>query len=170
MKRLGQPLNNGQAIAHGHFSEAVQYTFKKLTMTLGKVSTKTLHLHDIKQPVFYLELNLNEYISLLNKTKTPPVSIAKFPSVRRDLALLLDEKVTFQDIVQVAFQSEKKLLKDTFLFDIYQGDKLPKGKKSYAVGFVLQDNAATLTDVQIEKTMERITSGICGPLGAELRG
>ncbi len=170
MKRLRQSLSNGQAIAHEHFSECVQYTFKKLTMTLGKVSAKTLHQHDIKQPVFYLELNLNEYISLLNKTKTPPVSIAKFPAVRRDLALLLDEKVTFQDIAQAAFQSEKKLLKDAFLFDIYQGDKLPQGKKSYAVGFVLQDNTATLTDAQIEKTMERITQGICEPLGAELRG
>ena len=170
MHRLGQSLSNGQAIAHEHFSECVQYTFKKLTMTLGKVSAKTLHQHDIKQPVYYLELNLNEYISLLNKTKTPPVSIAKFPSVRRDLALLLDEKVTFQAISQAAFQSEKKLLKDAFLFDIYQGDKLPQGKKSYAVGFVLQDNTATLTDVQIEKTMERITKGICEPLGAELRG
>jgi phenylalanyl-tRNA synthetase beta chain len=107
---------------------------------------------------------------LLNKTKTPPVSIAKFPSVRRDLALLLDEKVSFQAIAQAAFQSEKKLLKDAFLFDIYQGDKLPQGKKSYAVGFVLQDHSATLTDGQIEKAMERITHGICEPLGAELRG
>ena len=107
---------------------------------------------------------------MLNKTKTPPVSIAKFPSVRRDLALLLDEKVSFQAIAQAAFQSEKKLLKDAFLFDIYQGDKLPQGKKSYAVGFVLQDHSATLTDGQIEKAMERITQGICEPLGAELRG
>lgn len=170
MKRLGQPLSNGQAIAHAHFSEAAQYAYKKLTITLGKVSAKTLHEHDIKQPVYYLELNLNEYISLLNKTKTPPVSIAKFPSVRRDLALLLDEKVSFQAIAQAAFQSEKKLLKDAFLFDIYQGDKLPQGKKSYAVGFVLQDHSATLTDGQIEKAMERITQGICEPLGAELRG
>jgi phenylalanyl-tRNA synthetase beta chain len=67
-------------------------------------------------------------------------------------------------------QNEKKLLRDVFLFDVYQGDKLPQGKKSYAVGFVLQDNSATLTDTQIEKTMERIQRGICEPLGAELRG
>jgi phenylalanyl-tRNA synthetase beta chain len=169
MKRLGQNLTNGLALSHAHYSEVVQYTFKKLTLTLGKVSASLLQQHDIKQPVYYLELNLNEFLSLMNKTKTANVSIAKFPSVRRDLALLLDENVTFQSIVQAAFGAEKKLLKDAFLFDIYQGEKLPQGKKSYAVGFVLQDNAATLTDVQIEGAMERITNGVCEPLGASIR-
>ena len=95
--------------------------------------------------------------------------ISKYPEVRRDLALLLDEKVTFADLYKVAYATEKDLLKHVNLFDVYQGDKLPEGKKSYALSFVLQDNNKTLTDKQIDKTMQRLQDAFEKQLGATLR-
>src|SRR5690606_18233152 len=95
--------------------------------------------------------------------------IAKYPVGRRDLALLLDENVTFESIYQIAEQTDRKLVKEIDLFDVYQGDKLPEGKKSYAVSFILQDQEKTLTDQQIEKTMSKILSNLTEKLGASLR-
>ena len=96
-------------------------------------------------------------------------NITKFPSVKRDLALMLDEKVTFKEIYDLAFQSERNLLKDVDLFDVYQGDKLPEGKKSYAVSFVLQDKNKTLEDRQIDKIMQKLQQSFEKNLKAVLR-
>ena len=95
--------------------------------------------------------------------------ISKYPEVRRDLALLLDEKVIFADLYEKAYATEKNLLKHVNLFDVYQGDKLPEGKKSYALSFVLQDNNKTLTDKQIDKTMQRLQDAFEKQFGAALR-
>ena len=96
-------------------------------------------------------------------------NITKFPSVKRDLALMLDEKVTFKEIYDLAFQSERNLLKDVDLFDVYQGDKLPEGKKSYAVSFVLQDKNKTLEDRQKDKIMQKLQQSFEKNLKAVLR-
>jgi phenylalanyl-tRNA synthetase beta chain len=95
--------------------------------------------------------------------------LPKFPEVRRDLALLIDKAVDFKTIKDIAEKSERKLLKQVDLFDVYEGDKLPQGKKSYAVSFILQDVEKTLTDVQIDKIMEQLLTRIKQGTGAELR-
>jgi len=102
-----------------------------------------------------------------NKIKFQEIS--KFPEVRRDFALLLDESIKFEDIHTLAKQTEKQLLKDINLFDVYQGKNLPKGKKSYAVSFTLQDEKKTLTDKQIDKIMNKLQHNFEQKLGAELR-
>ena len=93
----------------------------------------------------------------------------KFPSVKRDLALLLDAKIEFKEIYNLAFQSEKFLLKEVDLFDVYEGDKLPDGKKSYAVSFLIQDESKTLTDKQIDKVMQKLQQTFEKNLQAVLR-
>ena len=93
----------------------------------------------------------------------------KYPEAKRDLALLLDEKIKFDDLYTAAFQSEKKLLKEVDLFDVYTGDKLPKGKKSYALSFVLQDEKKTLNDKQIDKIMNKLQQTYKNQFGADLR-
>jgi phenylalanyl-tRNA synthetase beta chain len=95
--------------------------------------------------------------------------VSKFPSVRRDLALLIDQSVQYNQIEKIAFSTEKKLLREVNLFDVYQGDKLPEGKKSYAVSFLFRDEEQTLTDKHIEKSMERLVKALIEQLGAELR-
>ncbi len=170
MSLMGQQLTEGKAIEKEGFAECAQYEIKKVVFNMGKVAQSFLKIHDIKQPVYFLSINLEAFFKAIERNKIATADLYKYPAVRRDLALLVDEKIKFQDIQKCAQQSEKKMLRDVFLFDVYQGDKLPAGKKSYAVGFVLQDNSGTLTEAQIEKTMERIQKGICEPLGAELRG
>ena len=96
-------------------------------------------------------------------------AISKYPEVRRDFALLLDNKVTFEEIHTIAKQTEKQLLKNINLFDVYEGKNLPEGKKSYAVSFILQDEHKTLTDKQIDKIMSKLQSNFESKLGAELR-
>ena len=104
---------------------------------------------------------------LSNKIKF--TEIPKYPEVRRDLSLLLDEKVTFDSIYNLARQTEKSLLKDINLFDVYQGKNLPEGKKSYAVSFTIQDTTKTLTDVQIDNVMDKLQYNFETELGANLR-
>jgi phenylalanyl-tRNA synthetase beta chain len=105
----------------------------------------------------------------IRKNKVEYTEISKFPSVSRDLALLIDKKVTFAQIEQIARQSEKKLLKCVELFDVYEGKNLPEGKKSYAVNFILQDEQKTLNDKQIEAIMTKLITNLKKQLNAELR-
>ena len=123
---------------------------------------------DIKQEVFYADFDWNLLInSISNNMKF--VEIPKYPEVRRDLALLLDETVAFEDIYSIARQTEKALLKEITLFDVYVGKNLPEGKKSYAVSFTIQDESKTLTDTQIEKIMSKLQNNFQTQLGAQLR-
>ncbi|MFA7446412.1 MAG: phenylalanine--tRNA ligase subunit beta, partial [Flavobacteriaceae bacterium] len=123
---------------------------------------------DIKQEVLYANIRWEAVIKMVSD-KIKFTEIAKYPEVRRDLALLLDENVSFESIYQTVKQTEKKLIKAIDLFDVYQGDKLPGGKKSYAISLMIQDNEKTLTDSQIEKTMSKIISELSEKLGASLR-
>jgi phenylalanyl-tRNA synthetase beta chain len=166
----GIQLNTAEKIEHPFFVECIQYPFKKGAMRMGWISPELLKTHDIPQGVLYLELPLTPFIQLIQKHQPGSPILPKFPSVRRDLSMLIDRNVLFQDIEKTAYQSEKKWLKDVFLFDVYEGDKLPDGKKSYAVGFVLQDEQATMTDVQIDQCMQRILQKLNQQLGVELRG
>jgi len=124
---------------------------------------------DINQAVFYADFNWDVLVKLGQSQKIIFSEISKFPSVRRDLALLLDKKIKFSEVEKLAYQTEKEILKNVHLFDVYEGEKIGNEKKSYAISFILQNENATLTDKQIEKTMEKLTATFVEKLGAVLR-
>ena len=141
----------------------------KVLCEMGTVCHKILKKMDISQDVFYADLNWDNLMRAIKKNETLYHDISKFPSVSRDLALLIDKSVQFEQIEQIARQTEKKLLKSVELFDVYEGKNLPAGKKSYAVNFILQDESKTLTDKQIDAIMTKLINNIKQKLGAELR-
>ena len=141
----------------------------KVLCEMGTVCHKILKKMDIAQDVFYADLNWDNLMRAIKKNETLYHDISKFPSVSRDLALLIDKSVQFEQIEQIARQTEKKLLKSVELFDVYEGKNLPDGKKSYAVNFILQDESKTLTDKQIDAIMAKLINNLKQKLGAELR-
>ena len=154
------------------FSEGVVYSLPGQHLPLavmGTVLPALARRFDVKQPVFAAEINWNTLFMLVKRDKVSFKEMPKFPEVRRDLALLLDESVSYGDLRKSAFKSAKKLLKQVTLFDVYRGDKIPAGKKQYALGFVLQDLEKTLTDADVERIMERILSTFQNEFGATLR-
>jgi phenylalanyl-tRNA synthetase beta chain len=166
----GISINMGEKVEHSFFVECIQYPFKKGQFQLGWVADDLLKLHDIEQPVICLTLPLTPFMQLVNRHQPGSPQLYKFPSVRRDLSLLMDRPLLFQDIEKAAFQAEKKFLKEVFLFDVYEGEHLPQGKKSYAVGFVLRDDSSTMNDQQIDLCMKKILQSLVEQLGVELRG
>jgi phenylalanyl-tRNA synthetase beta chain len=142
---------------------------EKELIQLGKVSNKIQKQFDITNEVFYAQINLELFIKQASKVKVQYHEISKFPSVRRDLALLLDNQVNYKQVEELALKSERKLLKQVNLFDVYEGKNLEEGKKSYAISFVFQDNEKTLTDVQVDKMVEKLLNSFSTELGAKLR-
>ena len=136
---------------------------------IGVVSNKITKAFDIDHEVYYAELNWDELIRATRKNVISFKELPKYPEVRRDLALLLDASVPFSAIEEIANKSERKLLKSVSLFDVYEGDKLEAGKKSYAVCFILQDETKTLNDKTIDKVMSKLISNLESELGAKLR-
>ncbi len=136
---------------------------------LGIVSKKLLKYFDIKQEVYYADLDWEAMLRLVKRMKTDYREIPKFPEVRRDLALVLDPAVDFESLRRAAFQAERHLLRAVSLFDIYEGEKIAPGKKSYALSFILRDDEKTLTDQSIEKAMERILKAFTEKFGASIR-
>lgn len=171
INRLGLPQTNiGYLTLNNCLQEGITLSVDSQQIgVVGLVNTKMLKNFGIKQEVLYADLDWNLLIELTKKQTTKYKEIIKYPEVRRDLSLLLNNEVSFQDIYQLAFQTEKSLLKNVQLFDVYQGEKLSPGKKSYAVSFILQDDKKTLTDKQIEKTMQKIQQQLEEKLGAILR-
>lgn len=151
------------------FAYGISYLLNnKLLAECGLVSKTHLKKFDIKQPVFYARVSWDVLLRAHSKQKTEFTEISKFPSVRRDLALLIDRAVKYSQIEDLAFATEKKFLREVNLFDIYEGEKLGN-KKSYAVSFTLLNTEATLTDKQIETVMDKLISNYKEKLGAELR-
>jgi phenylalanyl-tRNA synthetase beta chain len=136
---------------------------------LGIIQKSVSKKFDVPADVFYAELNWDELMKEHFKTAVTYSEISKFPAVRRDLALLVDQEVSFAEIEKIAYQTDKKLLKEVNLFDVYEGKNLPEGKKSYAVSFILQDEEKTLNDKQIESIMSRIQKSLEEKLNAKLR-
>lgn len=136
---------------------------------LGLVSNKLLIATDIEQPVYYAELEWNTIQRLAERAKIVISELPKFPVVKRDLSLLIDQQTKFVEIETIAYKSEKKLLKKCELFDVYEGKNLPAGKKSYAVSFFLQDETQTMSEKQIESIMSKIQRSLETQLGASLR-
>ncbi|SDE25831.1 phenylalanyl-tRNA synthetase beta subunit [Pricia antarctica] len=152
------------------FAEGLAMTVNsKELVSIGTVRKSILKQMDIKQETLYAEFNWDQVIALAKKNDISYQEIPKYPEVKRDFALLLDDRITFQEVYALGRRTEKKLLKDINLFDVYTGDKLPKGKKSYAVSFTLQDSQRTLTDKQIDKIMDKLQRSYQKELGAELR-
>jgi len=124
---------------------------------------------DIKQEVLYAEMDWDRVMKHLPEEAIKFKELPRYPMVKRDLALLLDEGVDFKSIYDLAFQTERKLLQSVSLFDVYTGNSLPEGKKSYAVSFDLLDENQTLTDERIDKAMKKLTRKFEVELGASLR-
>ena len=136
---------------------------------MGTVSPARLKQFGIKQPVFAAEINWQVLFTLIKRNKIRYTELPKFPEVRRDLALLLDESVSYADLRKSALRVGKKLLKQVGLFDVYRGDKIAEGKKQYALSFVLQDLEKTLTDSDVERVMSKLLSTFQNEFGAVLR-
>lgn len=170
LERLGITRFNESPIKNDVFSEGVSLSLGKMKLVeFGLVSKKVLKHFDISQEVVCADFNWDAILDMVKRNKITFKPIPKYPEVRRDFALLLDDSVTFASIYKVAKQTEKQLLKQVNLFDVYQGKNLPKGKKSYAVSFTLQDENKTLNDKQIDKIMNKLQSNFEKQLGAELR-
>ncbi|MBS1635132.1 MAG: phenylalanine--tRNA ligase subunit beta [Bacteroidetes bacterium] len=142
---------------------------KKTLAVIGLVQKSLAKKFDIQSEVFFADINWNHVLSLANKKEITYQEISKFPAVRRDLALLIDKTVKYNQLEELAFATERKLLKEVNLFDIYEGDKLEAGKKSYALSFILQDEQATLTDKQIDAVMQKLIKTYTEKAGASLR-
>jgi len=152
------------------FSEGITLKHGKIKIVeFGVVKASILKSFGIKQEVLYADFDWNNVIANAGKKTIKITELPKYPEVKRDLALLLDENVAFIDLYNFAFQSERKFLKNVDLFDVYVGDKLPEGKKSYALSFILQDENKTLNDIQIEKIMSKLQQGFAKEFAAELR-
>ncbi len=169
LSRLGIQKTQNLPMTSDVFSEGIAVGFgNEIIVEYGVVKKSVLKHFDIKQEVLFADFNWALILKLLsNKIKF--TEIPKYPEVRRDLSLLLDDNVTFDSIYSIARQTEKALLKDISLFDVYQGKNLPEGKKSYAVSFSIQDTTKTLTDVQIDKIMSKLQKNFETELGASLR-
>ena len=169
--RVDQNLLEVKESALKHYEYALElYLDGKRVATFGKIDKKALKLFDIKKDVFHATLCWNTLMS--NYGKAPEVHfepLSKFPSVRRDLAMIFDKNVTFEQVRKIARAAENKLLQEMSLFDVYEGDKIPAGKKQYAMSFILMSTTATLTDKMIEKAMARIQGALEKELNAVLR-
>ena len=140
-----------------------------LTGVFDLAPTKLLKAFDIDNEVYYADLNWKELMKAIRSVKISYKEISKFPAVKRDLALLLDKNIQFAEIEKIAYETEKKLLKEVELFDVYEGKNLEAGKKSYAVSFLLQDENQTLNDKMIDKIMSKLVKNLEDKLGAKLR-
>lgn len=169
-ERLGLNRLKSAPTKSGVLSEGSSLSLgKKQLVDFGLVKKSILKHFGISQNVLFADFNWDNILEVVKHNKIKFAAIPKYPEVRRDFALLIDNNVTFEDIHTIAKQTEKQLLKNVNLFDVYEGKNLPAGKKSYAVSFTLQDEHKTLTDKQIDKIMDKLQSNFESKLGAELR-
>jgi phenylalanyl-tRNA synthetase beta chain len=153
-----------------YFSDGLRFSFNnKALVELGELSPKVLKSMGIKQPVFYADFNWQNIFKMVKQHDVQYQEVPKFPVVRRDLALVLDKTIKFEAIEDLAYKAEKRSLKSVNLFDIYEGEELGEGKKSYSVSFFLQNSEKTLNDKQIDKMMKRFIHVFEQDLGAIIR-
>lgn len=169
LDRLGVTKVTTQPTENDIFSEGIAYYLgKELLVEYGILKRNILKAFDIKQEVCYAEFQWENILKVIS-AKIKFTEINKFPSVRRDYALLLDENVTFEQIFTLVKQVDKNIIKDVNLFDVYQGDKIAEGKKSYAISILMEDGSKTLTDNVVDKIMGKIQYQLENNLGAQLR-
>ncbi|RBN51539.1 phenylalanine--tRNA ligase subunit beta [Flavobacterium psychrolimnae] len=169
LSRLGLEKTQNTPVTSDVFSEGIAISIGNETiLEFGVVKKSILKHFGIKQEVFYADFDWDTILKKIS-TKIKYIEIPKYPEVRRDLALLIDKSITYDSIYNIARQTEKALLKDINLFDVYEGENLPEGKKSYALSFTIQDSSKTLTDAQIDKIMGKLQNNFVTELGATLR-
>ena len=170
LQRLGITKIKQALVTSSVLSEGLVFKAEKTELVSFGIVQKTITSHfSIKQEVLYADFNWDAIIKIAQNNKVTFKNIQKYPEVRRDFALLINNSTTFKEIEDIAFEVERKLLKSVSLFDVYTGEKLPEGKKSYAVSFTIQDENKTLTDKQIDKIMTKLQQRYEKTLGAELR-
>ncbi|OCX54599.1 phenylalanine--tRNA ligase subunit beta [Mucilaginibacter sp. PPCGB 2223] len=156
--------------ANANLAYGLQYVKNgKVLVDFGAVAKVALKKADVDKEVFYADFNFDVLLNLVRKNKIVYQEVSKFPAVSRDLSMLIDQNVTFQQLKQIALRTERKLLKSVDVFDVYVGDKLPAGKKSYALSFVIQDEEKTLTDKAIDGIMQKLIYNFGKEAGAEIR-
>ncbi len=159
-----------QALPHPHFDEAFEISYRKKHLgVFGLISKKLIDSFGIDQEVYMADLNWGDLIELSYSEPLKYNEVSKFPLVRRDFALLIDDNVHFEVLKETALKTDRKILKEVRLFDVYQGKNLEKGKKSYGLSFTFQDNAKTLTDKQVDKVMDKLKQNFEKEFGAQLR-
>ncbi len=152
------------------YMEGTKYTYhEKDLLQIGSISKNTLAAFDIEQEVFFAEIQFDTLIQIFSNKQIQFKALPRYPEVKRDLALLIDEDIKFEQIKELAFQTENIILKKVQIFDVFRGEKLEKGKKSYAVSFILQDYEKTLTDKRIDVIMNRLIKVYEEKLGAQIR-
>ena len=168
--RLGISTYQSDALTNEDFAYGIKY-FRgdKTLVSFGAASKADRKVADVNAEVFYADFDWAVLLDIVKKNKIVHKDVAKYPQVRRDLSLLIDQQVTFDTLKGIAFKTDKKLIKEVGVFDVYVGDKLPNGKKSYALNFILQDEEQTLTDKQIENTMQKLIANLTAQAGAEIR-
>ena len=172
LRRFGMDIYTlrSEPLANELFSEGLSLKAgNKELLQIATVSPKVRKMFDLKGEVYFLDIDFDTLLKYTRKHKITVKELAKFPAVKRDLALLVDSAVSYAELRQIAFQTEKKLLKDVTLFDVYTGDKLEAGKKSYALGFILQDESKTLDEKSIENTMNKLIDAFAKKVGATIR-
>ncbi len=170
LERIGLTRLRTSPVKNDIFSEGLSLSIGKTQLVdFGILKKSVLKHFSISQEILYADFNWDAIIGYAKHNKIKYTNIPKFPEVRRDFALLLEDSIKFEEIYTIAKQTEKQILKDVNLFDVYTGKNLPKGKKSYAVSFILQDDNKTLTDKQIDKIMNKLQYNFENKLGAELR-
>lgn len=170
ISRLGISGYQTDTLNDGHFAYGIKY-FRgdKSIVSFGAATKADRKLADVHAEVFYADFDWAAILDIVKKNKIVNKELSKYPQVRRDLSLLIDQGVTFDTLKGIAFKTDKKLIKAVGVFDVYVGDKLPEGKKSYGLNFILQDEEQTLTDKQIESTMQKLIANLTQQAGAEIR-
>lgn len=170
LERLGISELKSGPVKSDVFSEGISFNSGKTKLVeIGVIKKKILKKLSIQQEVLFADFKWDQVLETAKNQKNKFKEISKYQAARRDFALLLDTSIKFEDIYNIARQTEKKLLKEINLFDVYEGESLPEGKKSYAISFILQDENKTLTDKQIDKIMNKLQQNFEKQLGAELR-
>ncbi len=170
LERLGASKLKTTPTKNDVFAEGITLSLGKVKLAdFGIVKKSILKNFGIKQEVVYVDFNWENVLKIASSKGFKVKALPKFPAVKRDLSLMVDKQVSFNDIYTTAYQSERKLLKGVDLFDVYEGDKLPENKKSYAVSFTIQDEAKTLNEKQIEKIMQKLLATFEKNVGATLR-
>ncbi len=170
IKKLNIPALTINEMSNSEIAFGISYLKgEKVLANLGRVAGAALKKTDTAGEVFYAELNWDLILKTVSSKAISYQEVSRFPAVRRDLSMLLNADVTFDQLRRIALRTEKKLLKEVDIFDVYAGDKLPSGKKSYALSFILQDDEKTLADKQIESIIQKLIYNFEKEAGAEIR-
>jgi len=170
LNRIGVKKVKSKTINTNGFTEGIMYTFKKKRLVcFGRLDTELVKAFGVKSTVYAADFNWDLILELAGYTKIKYQEVSKFPEVRRDLSLLVDKSVSFDELKKIAEATDNKILKSVNLFDVYEGGKLTEGKKSYALSFILADVTKTLTDKCVDIVMGKLISSFTDKLGAEIR-